>query len=56
MRAQDGDTEKNGVRLAMGCFWSDGTVDMKTAFRNADEMMYADKKAFYESHPALKRK
>ena len=50
------DLEKNAdVSFAVGGFWSDGSVDLTTAFRHADEKMYADKKAFYEKHPELKR-
>jgi hypothetical protein len=26
-------------------------MDVPTAFRRADELMYEDKKAFYEQHP-----
>jgi len=50
------DAEKNGVYFAIGSFWSDGSTDFTTAFRQADEMMYADKRAFYENHPALKHR
>ena len=48
--------EKNGVACAVGCYWSDSGTDMKTSFRYADEMMYADKKAFYERNPDLRRR
>ena len=48
-------SEKHGVLFAIGSFWSDGSTDFNTAFHQADEMMYADKRAFYEKHPALKR-
>ena len=50
------DVEKNGVACAVGCYWSDSGMDMKTSFRYADEMMYADKKAFYDRNPDLKRR
>ena len=51
------DAEKNGdVSFAIGECWSDGSVDVKTALRYADERMYQDKKAFYDRHPELKRK
>lgn len=43
------------VSFAIGRFWSDGSDDMTTAFRCADEKMYEDKKAYYEAHPELKR-
>ncbi len=48
--------EKNGLSFAMGSFWSDGKTAIKPAFRMADEMMYADKKAFYEKNPELRRR
>lgn len=50
------DAEKNGLSFAMGSFWSDGSAEIKSAFRHADEMMYTDKKAFYEENPELRRK
>ena len=50
------DVKKNGeVSFAIGDFWSDGSVDLTTAMRLADERMYSDKEAFYENHPELKR-
>lgn len=50
------DVRKNSeVSFAIGHFWNDGSDDMTTAFRCADEMMYEDKKAYYEAHPELKR-
>lgn len=49
------DAEKNGLSFAVGSFWSDGSAEIKSAFRHADEMMYADKKAFYEQYPELRR-
>ena len=45
------DVEKNAeVSFAIGSFWSDGTVDILTAFRDADQTMYADKRKYYQSH------
>ena len=38
------------VSFAIGAFWSDGSVDMTTALRNADQSMYADKLEYYRSH------
>ena len=50
------DVLKNSqVSFAIGTFWTDGSVDVTTAFRNADERMYADKQLFYEIHPELRR-
>ena len=50
------DVHKNSeVSFAIGAFWTDGSVDVTTAFRNADEMMYADKEMFYKTHPELRR-
>ena len=51
------DSAKNvHVNFAIGAFWSDGTTDIRTAFAQADELMYADKNAFYEQHPELDRR
>ena len=51
-----GDMLKNAsVSFAIGEYWSDGTTDMKSAFRIADERMYADKQHFYEKNPELRR-
>lgn len=42
------------IHFAVGyCFVSDGD-DIRTAMRVADEMMYADKKEYYDEHPELK--
>ncbi len=44
--------KKDGsISFAIGACWSDGTMDVPAAFRRADELMYEDKKAFYEQHP-----
>ena len=51
------DMEKNGdVSFAIGAFWSDGSVDVRTAFRLADDRMYEDKKTFYEKNIHLRRR
>ena len=51
------DAEKNSeVSFAIGQFWSDGSDELTAAFRWADERMYADKNAFYDRHPELRRK
>ena len=51
------DVEKNAhVSFALGSYWSDGSVDVRTAFINADEHMYADKRAYYELHPEMYRR
>ncbi len=44
------------VCFAIGECWSEGGTDLTAAFRTADERMYADKQAFYQQHPELKRK
>ena len=49
------DAAKNGVSLAIGSFWSDGSDEITNAFCSADEMMYADKKAYYGAHPEFRR-
>ena len=49
--------EKNReVSFAIGTCWSDGTLDVNTAFRMADDAMYADKKAYYRQNPQLGRR
>jgi diguanylate cyclase (GGDEF)-like protein len=51
-----GDMMKNAsVSFAIGECWSDGSTDIKTAFDIADERMYADKQAFYQRYPELRR-
>ena len=50
------DSEANHLSLAIGSFWCDGSVELTPAFRMADERMYADKQAFYERNPELKRR
>lgn len=47
--------ELSGVSLAIGSYWSDGSVDVHEAFRLADEDMYADKQSYYDSHPEARR-
>ena len=50
------DIKKNSaLSFAIGGCWSDGSDDMTTVFRNADERMYEDKETFYRNHPELKR-
>ena len=49
--------DKNAdVSFAVGEFWSDGSDDLKDAFRYADERMYEDKKAYYENNPDKERR
>ena len=43
------------LSFAIGEVWSDGSIDVNTAFRRADEKMYADKKAFYMQNPDKRR-
>ena len=44
------------VRFAIGTCWSDGSLDVNSAFRMADDAMYADKKAYYKQNPQLGRR
>lgn len=46
----------DSVSFAMGACWSDGSVDINTVFRYADEKMYADKEAYYRKNPNYRRK
>ncbi len=49
--------EKNdSVSFAVGACWSDGTMDFRTTFIRADELMYADKDAYYDAHPSTHRR
>ena len=49
-------TAKDGeLSFAIGAFWSDGSEDIATAFRNADMDMYRDKEEFYRQNPSLRR-
>lgn len=45
----------SSVSSAIGSCWSDGTLDVRAVFRRADKDMYADKSAFYERNPELRR-
>ena len=42
------------VSLAMGAFWTNGTMNSHEAFLNADHNMYAAKKEYYRSHPEMR--
>ena len=50
------DAAADRVSFAIGAHWSDGTEDINTAFHLADELMYADKSAFYKAHPEKNRR
>ena len=48
-------TEKHDcVRFAIGYSYVDDKSDIRTALRTADELMYEDKRLYYEKHPELK--
>lgn len=47
--------KESGVSLAIGPWWSETNEDADGAFYHADLRMYADKKAFYDSHPEMKK-
>ena len=49
-------SEKNGVSMAIGGFWSNGAEDLMQAFRVADEKMYENKMNFYDSHPEIRKR
>ena len=46
---------EDGALFSIGAYWSDGETDVVSAFRQADERMYQDKKAYYETHPEQRR-
>ena len=56
MMLRDNMDKNADVSFAIGEFWSDGSDDLKDAFRYADERMYEDKKIFYESNPEKERR
>lgn len=45
----------NSVNFAIGASWSDGSVDLHTTSMEADNLMYADKNAYYASHIGKRR-
>ena len=45
----------DGPSFAAGAFWSDGSVDLPTAFRMADEAMYENKEEYYRQNAHLRR-
>lgn len=47
--------KNNGVSLSVGAYWSDGSTNLQTAFRRADEDMYANKRLYYVRHPEMRR-
>lgn len=54
-RLRQATRDDGSVSFAIGSFWSDGTESVRWAFRQADRDMYADKHAYYASHPELQR-
>lgn len=48
--------KNSAVSFAIGAYWSDGSVDVTHAMKQADEFMYEDKRAFYEANPEKRRK
>lgn len=47
--------QKDGaVSFAMGSCWSDGSMDVRVAFLEADEDMYENKRAYYQQHPSIR--
>ena len=48
--------ESDAVSFAIGAHWSDGSEDFKAAYKQSDELMYADKNAYYEAHTNLTRR
>lgn len=54
-RIRDRAAKLPDVSLAIGSYWSDGSVDVYEAFKIADGNMYADKESYYNSHPEICR-
>ena len=48
-------TDVTNASISAGCSWADETTDMQEAIRNADQVMYTDKKNYYRTHPDRRR-
>ena len=56
-RVQQRNSDDPDFNLSLGYYWSeDGIADARTAFKNADESMYVDKKRYYGLHPEMDRR
>lgn len=49
------DFQDSKCQIAIGCKWNKNCSDMDDIIKEADEMMYADKKKFYQGHHATSR-
>ena len=47
--------ESSDISLSIGAYWSDGETDVQSAYQQADQSMYAEKREFYDSHPGILR-
>lgn len=47
--------EKSVCQAAIGCKWSEESADIQEIIKEADELMYSDKKKFYQGHHATGR-
>ena len=47
--------EKSACQAAIGCKWSEESADIQEIIKEADELMYSDKKKFYQGHHATGR-
>lgn len=55
LRQLDHAVNKNhDVSFAIGSCWTDGSMDIRTAYRHADNSMYENKRAYYETYPERK--
>lgn len=49
------DFENSEYQIAIGCKWTADSAHIQDIIKNADELMYADKKKFYQRHHATSR-
>ena len=47
--------ENPNISLSIGACWSDGSISAQSAYQQADQSMYVEKREYYDSHPELRR-
>lgn len=45
----------SGCKVAIGCEWEESSTNIHNIIKNADQLMYKDKKKFYQNHKATNR-
>lgn len=49
------DFKNNKRQIAIGCRWNENSAHIEDIIKDADELMYADKKRFYQGHHTTSR-